>query len=126
MKKNEPLSKFYLQQIADTLMINGGFLSNTGLYTGEMGLALFFFHYANYSENEAYWDYAFRLLGKVQGRIYEETPIDYKQGITGIGSAFEYLVQEGYIKANTDVILEAFDDRIFNIDNLPHLTFEDI
>ena len=48
MEKNEQLNS-YIRRIADILMINGGFLVNPGLYTGEMGLVLFFFHYADYT-----------------------------------------------------------------------------
>ena len=76
MEKNNQLIKSNLKWIADTLMINGGFLDNPGLYTGEMGLVLFFIHYANYTKNETYQDYAFELLERVRGRIHDETPID--------------------------------------------------
>jgi len=91
MAQEKKVIHSYLRRIADFLVINGGFLDNPGLYTGEMGLALFFFHYADFMKNEIYKDYAFELLEKVQERIHEETPIDFKQGLTGIGSAIECL-----------------------------------
>ena len=125
MKQFNQFIMSYLQRITDVLIANGCFLGNPGLYTGEMGLALFFCHYGNFTENEVYWDYVLGLLEKVQDSICEETPLDYKHGITGISSAIEYLAQEGFIEPDTDVILEAFDDRILNIDNLPNLTFEE-
>ena len=126
MEQSKQQIKSYLQQIADILMKKGGILDNPGLYTGDMGLALFFFHYAVFIEKENYSDYAFELLDKVVKRISEETSIDYKQGLTGIGSAIEYLVQNNYIEADTDETLDDFDDRIFNIQNLPHLSYEEI
>jgi len=107
-------------------MMNGGFLDNPGLYTGEMGLVLFFYLYADYTGNEVYWDYALELLEKVQDRINVETPIDYKNGLAGIGSTIEYLVQQGYIEADTDEILEDFDDRMFSVRNVPQMSAEEI
>jgi len=116
----------YLQRISNILLINGGFLSNPGLYTGETGLVLFFFHYANYTGKKMYRDYSFELLEKIQNRINQETPINYKEGLAGIGSAIEYLVQGGFIEGITDEILEEFDERIFDIRNIPKLSIEDI
>ena len=115
-----------LQRISNILMINGGFLDNPGLYTGEMGLVLFFFRYARFTQNGLYSDYGFDMIKRVQIRINDETPIDYKQGISGIGSAFEYLVQTGFIKADTDVILDEFDKRIFSINHLSNFSIEDL
>ena len=92
MEQNKQLVKLYLQCISNILLINGGFLNNQGLYSGDMGLVLFFFYYADYTKDEAYRDYAFELFERVQDRIHEETPIDYENGLAGIDSAIELLV----------------------------------
>lgn len=113
-----------LQRISNVLLINGGFMDNPGLYTGEMGLALFFSHYARFSQNELYSDYSFDLIEKVQNRIHQETSINYKQGLAGIGSTIEYLVQNRYFNANTDDILEEYDDHIFSFSSLPHMSID--
>ena len=126
MKQNEQTIQSYLQRISNILLINGGFLDNIGLYTGEMGLVLFFFKYARYAGNELFKDYGFELIEKIQQRIYKELPIDYKKGLSGIGSAIEYLVQEGFIEADTDEVLEEFDNRLFYTFNLPLLTITEI
>jgi len=68
MKQNEQFIKSYLQRITDTLMINGGFLDNPGLFTGEMGLVLFFFRNAHLSRNVLYSDFGFDLIGRIQSR----------------------------------------------------------
>ena len=44
--------KLLLQQISDVLITTGGFLINPGLYSGEMGLVLFFARYARYIQND--------------------------------------------------------------------------
>ena len=126
MKQNEKSITGYLRRLSNILLINGGFLDNPGLYTGETGLVLFFFRYADYTKNELYREYSFELIEKIQNRIHEETPIAYRQGLTGIGSAIEYLVQKCYVKADTDEILEDFDNRIFSIRNLSQLSMEEV
>jgi len=85
-----------LNQISDVLLMNGGFLSNPGLYTGEMGLSLFFAHYARYTKNDLYLEYSYNLLEKLQNSLHRESSVNYKNGLTGIGSTIEYLVQNGY------------------------------
>ena len=126
MELKEKQLQFYLQKISNYLLINGGFLDNPGLYSGEMGLVLFFFRYADFTNNELYSEYGFDLIETVQNRINQETSLDYKQGLTGIGSAFEYLAQFGFIEADLDEILEEFDEWIFDLDKLPFLQIEEL
>jgi len=126
MKDNDQNKKEILQQISDVLLINGGFLSSPGLYFGEMGLVLFFTRYARYTQNVLYLDYAYDLMEKIQNRIHQHILISYKYGLTGIGSAIEYLVQNCFFKANTDDVLEEFDQRIFFRYNLPYLSIDEI
>ena len=115
-----------LQQISDVLLINGGFLNNPGLYSGEMGLVLFFTRCARYTQNDLYIDYSYDLVEKIQKRIHRNTPINYREGLAGIGSAIEYLVQNVFFEADTDEILEDFDERIFFTYNLSRLSIEEI
>ena len=70
--------KHVLQQISDVLLMNGGFLSNPGLYSGDMGLVLFFTRYARYAKNDLYLEYSYGLMEKIQNRIHRATPINYK------------------------------------------------
>ena len=126
MQQTEQLYKTCLQRIANILMINGGFLDNPGLYTGEMGLVLFFFRYARFTQNELYSDYGFDLIEKLQCGMDEGARIGYRQGLTGIGSAIEYLVQNGFVEADTDDILAEFDERIFSECNLPYYSLDEL
>ena len=75
---------------------------------------------------DLYYDYAYELFEKIQNRIHRDSPINYKQGLSGIGSAIEYLVQNGYFNADTDEVLEDFDRRIFFTYNLPYLSVREI
>lgn len=124
MKHHESNIQSVLQQISDVLMMNGGFLSNPGLYTGDMGIVLFFARYARYTQNSLYLDYAYELIEKIQKRIHQHTPTNYREGLTGIGSAIEYLVQNDYFEADTDEILENLDERIFFTYHLKNLSID--
>ena len=96
MNVNAQKINLIIQQISTVLLINGGFLNNSGLYTGEMDLVLFFSRFARFSQNDLYSDYAYGLIERIQRRIHRDTPINYKHGLTGIGSVIEYLVQNGF------------------------------
>ena len=80
MKSNVPAIQSIIQQISDLLLIKGGFLDDPGLYTGEMGLVLFFTRYARYTQNNLYLEYAYNLIKKTQKKIHRNTPINYKYG----------------------------------------------
>lgn len=126
MGENEQQIKSYLQRIVNKLLINGGFLGFPGLYNGEMGLVIFFTRYGRIMQNELYSDYSFDLIEKIQQRIDHETPLNYKYGLSGIGAAFEYLVQNDYFKADTDDILDDFDKRLFSSHHLHYLPIDEI
>lgn len=49
-----------LQQITDMLLLNGTLTECPGLVHGKMGIAIFFFHYAQYTNNMLFADYAMR------------------------------------------------------------------
>ena len=126
MERREQDARLILRQISDVLLINGGFLNNPGLYSGEMGLVLFFTRYARFTQNDIYLDYAYCMVDKIQRRIHQDTPVNYKHGLTGIGSVIEYLVQYSFFEADTDEILEDFDKRIYFTYNIPYLPVEDM
>jgi hypothetical protein len=126
MEPNEEQMKSYLRRIADILLINGGLLESPGLYSGDTGLAVFFCHYAEFTGNDLYLDYSIDLIDSLRDRISRDTPVGYGEGLTGIGSAVEYLSQAGYIEADTDGLLEEFDDRIFSLGSLPELSADDV
>ena len=61
-----------------------------------------------------------------KNRIHQDTPVNYKHGLAGIGATIEYLVQEGYVEADTDDIPEDVDDRLFSCNDLSYLSMEEI
>jgi hypothetical protein len=124
MDKNE--INTYLRRISNILLINGSYMKNLGLHTGEMGLVLFFYRYARLTQNEVFLAYSSYLLEKIQNKINQNTPVNYKQGLSGIGATIEYLAQNGFLETSTDDFLEDFDKRIFFTFNLPYLSIDKI
>ena len=75
-----------LQQIANMLLLNGTLTQCPGLVHGKMGIAIFFFHYALFTGNELFADYAMDVIGEMLDQIHVNSPADYERGIAGIGS----------------------------------------
>src|SRR5690606_26303535 len=63
--------------------------------------------------NQIYEDYAGELIDEIYEEITANTPVDFENGLAGIGWGIEFLVQNGFIEADTDEVLEEFDNRIF-------------
>lgn len=100
-----------LQQIADMLLLNGTLTECPGLMHGKMGIAVFFFHYAQYTSNDLFADYAIDLIEGVQGQLHTNSRADYEKGIAGIGVGIDYLIRNKYLDVEDD-IFEDFDQRM--------------
>jgi len=87
-----------------------------------MGKAIFFFHYAAFTGNKLYKDFALDLIDDMSRMIHTQTPVEYANGLTGIGSGVEYLGQNGFIEADTDDVLEEIEERIHSY--IPYETDE--
>jgi hypothetical protein len=104
--------KKHLRQIADMLLLNGTLTESPGLVHGKMGIAVFFFHYAQHTDNMLYADYAMDLISEMLNQIHVNSPADYEKGIAGIGIGIDYLIQNNYLNAEDD-ICEDFDQRMY-------------
>lgn len=111
-----------LHRIANVLLLNASFTNNLGLLNGKMGVAIFFFHYARYTGNKVYEQYAGELIDEIYEDIDLTTPVDFANGLTGIGWGIEYIVQNRFVEADTDEALEEIDSRVYrNMLNSPLL-----
>ena len=82
---------YILQNIANHLIINCSFSKNIGLLYGTMGIIIFFYHYARYSKNRVYEEFAETLLNDFAEQIHSHLPIDFENGYLGIGWGIKYL-----------------------------------
>ncbi len=102
-----------LQRIANVLLLNASFIDNIGLLNGKMGIAIFFYHYSRYTGNKIYGDYAGELIDEIYEEINTNTPVDFANGLTGIGWGIEYLVKSKFLEADTDEALSEIDNAIY-------------
>jgi hypothetical protein len=101
----------HLSQIADMLLLNGTLTGCPGLVHGKMGIAIFFFHYSQYTNDMLFADYAMDLIGEMQNQIHVSSPADYEKGIAGIGVGIDYLIRNKFLITEDD-ICEDFDQRM--------------
>jgi hypothetical protein len=57
--------KSRLERIANLLLLNASFIENLGLLNGKMGIAIFFFHYARYTNNKIFENYADDMVDEI-------------------------------------------------------------
>ena len=103
-----------LQRIANVLLLNASFTDNLGLLNGKMGVAIFFYHYAKYSGNNIYEVYAGELIDEIYDEININTPMDFSNGLTGIGWGIGYLVDNRFVDADTEEALVDIDNAVYN------------
>lgn len=82
-----------------------------GLFHGQMGLIVFFYHYG-LIRNNSYMQTAERLLDSLMYLMVADMPDNYSEGFSGIGTAIEYLLQNGFVEGNADEILSEIDKRL--------------
>lgn len=94
-------------------------LCHDGLFYGRMGLVIFLFHFSRLYKDIFYHYIAENILESILDNLNQETPLDYSNGLLGIGTAIEYLLLNDFITGDPDEILEDFDRLINNAINIP-------
>ena len=105
--KNEILKK-----IAQHLMLNASFADTSGLLNGKMGVVVFFFHYAKYSKKSIYKKFAYELLDEIYEDICPDTPVDFKDGLSGIAWGIDYFICNNSVDIDDKVLLDELDELI--------------
>ena len=103
----------YSFQIAQLIQENGTAVTNQGLFNGNVGRCIFFYHLAKDTNNLEYERIADDLLNQVFENISASAYLDFEDGLTGIGWGIEYLLQNKFAEGETDEILKEIDDRVF-------------
>lgn len=102
-----------IEEIVQTLIINGTLTDQPGLFYGKTGIAVFFFHYARQTGYELFQDYAIELLNEIQEQITVTVSVRYDTGLAGIGTGYEYFLQNNFLEAEGNDIFEDFDARMY-------------
>jgi len=88
---------------------------NQGLLHGNIGLCIFFYQLSRQTKNPDYEKLADELLDKIFGNLISTSPVDFENGLAGIGWGIEYLVRNNFANGDTDEILEEVDNKIFRL-----------
>ena len=102
-----------MNRINNALLLNTSFIDNLGLMNREMGICIYFFHLVGDTGNSIYEDYAEELIDEIFEEINTNTALNFENGLAGIGWGIEYLAQNGFAEADTNEVLEEFDNRLF-------------
>ncbi len=102
-----------LRRIANVLLLNASIIDNPGLLNGKMGIAIFLYHYSHYANYKIFGDYAGELIDEIYQEINTNTPVNFTNGLTGIGWGIEYLVKSGFVQADTDEALSEIDTSVY-------------
>lgn len=105
-----------LHRIVRYLVINASFTKSLGLFHGKMGLVIFFYHYARYSQSVIYEEFAGELLDEIHEDIHIDMPIDFENGLSGIAWGIEYLRQSGFVEGETVEVLTDINLQIMERD----------
>lgn len=90
--------------------------SAIGLLDGKMGIALVLAHYARCRKKKNIEHAADFLVESVMNQLTTTVPIDFANGLSGIGWGIEYLIQNNYMKGRGADLLQNLDERIMQID----------
>lgn len=105
-----------LVEIVDHLIIHSSTQDELGIYHGKSGIALFFYHYARYTHNHLYEEFAGDLMDEIFEEINDGLSIDFENGYSGIGWAIQYLLFHKFIEGDANEILQEIDTKIMAYD----------
>jgi hypothetical protein len=91
-------------------------IENLGLFHGKMGVCVFFYHAAKQLHNKLYAQYAGELIDEVYNEIDLKYSFSFADGLAGIAWGMEYLIQNQFVKADSDEVLEDLDKQIVSHD----------
>lgn len=101
-----------LNRIVNHNILYGSFNPDLSLFTGRMGLVLFFFHYSRYTKSALYENFAEELLDDIYEDITNDMPVSLEDGLCGVSWGMLYLMQQGFVDGNADEVLEMIDRKI--------------
>lgn len=80
------------------------------LLGGKAGIALFYFYYSRFKNEEKYFNHGYNLLSETFDAINDGFSYHtYCGGIGGVAWTVEHLVQQGFLEANTEEIIGELD-----------------
>lgn len=101
-------------RIVQSLMWATAYMNDLSLFTGKMGMAIFFFEYGEYSSQTIYHNFANELIEEIYEDITYDLPLSFEKGLAGIGWGMIYLVKKKYVEGDIDEILVSIDEMLLS------------
>lgn len=105
----------FLNHISNTIMFKSSTINDLTLFSGKMGISIFFMYYSRFTKNKTYNNFANELIDDIYEDINEKMPINFSNGLAGIGWGFLHLIDQGFIKGDPMLILRDIDNKIYHI-----------
>jgi hypothetical protein len=83
------------------------------LHNGKTGLCLAYYLAGTLFTNENFTAKGKELLNEIGENIDKIQGFNFENGLAGIGWAIEWLIQQGFLIANSDDVLEDMDDELY-------------
>lgn len=102
----------FLNSYALQLIEKGKCSPSIGLWDGKMGLAISILHVFRITNNDRYRNEAYELIDNIYDHMCIQMPLGFEHGLTGIGCGFQYLINNGFVDADSDDVLSEIDSLI--------------
>lgn len=109
-------------RIGKTIQQNMSIPNNPGLMHGSTGLSIFLYNLGKKNGNPEFIKTADKILDTIFNNLEANVPLDFENGLAGIGWGIEYLIQNNFVEGNPDEILEDIDNKVFRILNEESIT----
>lgn len=113
IKNNWLEMNMYEEQIHRLILYSGS--SENGLLHGKFGISICFFHLSRHLNNDTLNRYANILLDEIWTSLSNDTSIDFESGLSGVGWGIEYLIQNNFVKGNSNLICNDIDSMIMRV-----------
>lgn len=100
------------QKLLHHLVLHSNNVFSTGLFGGQLGIALVLAKYAKAKKMKPLVTVSDFLLDQIFDHLNANMPLDFASGLCGIGWSVEFLLQCKYRKGNSLDICEAIDQKM--------------
>lgn len=101
-----------LKRIIWHLFLNTSGINDLGLFHGKMGIVLFLYNCARFKKLPICEEFAGEILDEICNNLHMELPINFENGLCGIGWGIEYLIQNHFLEGNSNEILAVIDQKV--------------
>lgn len=105
-----------LQTGVNDLILKSAATDDVSLYYGKMGLSLLLYHYGHKTQQSVYHEFAGALIDQVYQGCQRHLPVDFANGICGIGWAVSSLINRRFVKGKVNEILRSIDKKVMERD----------